>query len=343
MSVNMDSGFAYDMNGLQQLKNSAGKDPSKGLKEASKQFEAYFLTQMLKTMRATVDKSGMLDSSATEMYTEMLDAQLAQKMASRGMGLSDQIQRDMRAKGIIPTDPRELQENLVAGIPKAAPRQLLGGLNTQRLLNVNVPDVGDRAGQRVAGASEQSGQPRNPFSSRYASMERAPHVTAFLNRMERPALMAGAESGVHPSLILAQAALETGWGKERIQTRSGADSHNIFGIKAGDYWKGPTTEVMTTEFVDGQAEKRVERFRVYGSDEEAFSDYARLLSKNPRYQGVVNVQSGEAAAVAIQRAGYATDPEYAKKLIAVMGNIGQLTVKSNLAMVDEAPFGSNIW
>lgn len=342
MSISMDNGFAYDLNGLQQLKNTAGQDPSKGLKEASKQFEAYFLTQMLKTMRATIPKSP-LDSSATEMYTEMLDAQLAQKMASRGMGLAEQIQRDMRAKGMIPTDPREMQENLVAGIPKAAPRQLLGNLNTQRLLNVNVPDLGEKSNRRVAGAVEQENQPENPFARRFSNAERAPHVTAFLNRMERPAVMAGAESGVHPSLILAQAALETGWGKERIPTRSGADSHNIFGIKAGDYWNGPTTDVMTTEYVDGQPQKRVERFRVYSSDEEAFSDYARLLSKNPRYQGVVNARSGEAAAVAIQRAGYATDPEYASKLISVMSNIGQISVKSAVVQAEEIPFGSNIW
>ena len=133
---------------------------------------------------------------------------------------------------------------------------------------------------------------------------------------------ASAASGVPAELILAQAALETGWGRNRIVTAGGADSHNLFGIKAGADWRGPSTEVRTTEYVDGQPQTQVERFRVYDSYAAAFTDYARLLGGNPRYAGVVNAPSAEQAAYALQRGGYATDPAYADKLIGVMQMIG---------------------
>mgnify|MGYP006359681803 FL=1 len=344
MSMTTDNSPAFDVNGLQRLKTTASQGEGKGLKQATQQFEAYFLTQMFKSMREGGIKSDLIESKTTDMYTEMLDAQYAQKIATtgKGIGFADQIQKSMQAKGMLPTDPMELQENLIAGIPRAVPRAL-GGLNAQRVLNIAPSEPGVRSVVPKVDSDEASGGSGNPFSQRFATVERAPHVTAFVYRMAKPALVASEVSGVHPSLIMAQAALETGWGREKITTRSGADSHNTFGIKAGDYWKGPTTDVMTTEFVDGQAQKRVERFRVYASDEESFSDYARLMSQNPRYRGVINARSGEAAAVAIQQAGYATDPEYANKLISVMNNIGKLTPATKVAAAREVPFGSGVW
>lgn len=344
MSMTTDNSLAFDVNGLQRLKATAGQDQSKGLKQATQQFEAYLLTQMFKSMRESGIKSDLVESKTTDMYTEMLDAQYAQKMATtgKGMGFAEQIQRDMRAKGMIPTDPRESQENLIAGIPKAVPRAL-GGLNNQRVLNVTFPETGERLLVTKVVNDEATREGGNPFAQRFSNSERAPHVTAFVNRMTRPAQVASEVSGVHPSLIMAQAALETGWGREKLTTRTGADSHNIFGIKAGDYWQGPTTDVTTTEYIDGQAQKRVERFRVYSSDEESFCDYARLMSQNPRYRGVVNARTGEAAAMAIQNAGYATDPEYANKLISVMNNIGQLMPAAKVASAQEVPFGSSLW
>jgi flagellar protein FlgJ len=295
-------------------------------------------------MRESGIKSDLVESKTTDLYTEMLDAQYAQKMATtgKGMGFAEQIQRDMRAKGMIPTDPREAQENLVAGIPRTVPRAL-GGLNNQRVLNVSLPDNGARPLVTKVDSDEATREGGNPFAQRFSNSERAPHVTAFVNRMARPAQVANAVSGVNTSLIMAQAALETGWGREKLPTRSGADSHNIFGIKAGEYWQGPTTDVVTTEYVDGQAQKRVERFRVYGSDEESFCDYARLIGQNPRYRGVVNARTGEAAAMAIQQAGYATDPEYANKLISVMNNIDQLMPATKVASAQEVPFGASVW
>jgi flagellar protein FlgJ len=115
--------------------------------------------------------------------------------------------------------------------------------------------------------------------------------------------------------MLGQAGHETGWGKHEIRQKGGAPSHNLFGIKAGASWTGKVAEVTTTEYVDGVAQKRVARFRAYDSPAESFKDYARLISQSPRY-AKAREQTGSVYAYAsgLQKAGYATDPQYAAKL-----------------------------
>ena len=153
--------------------------------------------------------------------------------------------------------------------------------------------------------------------------ESAPdHVQVFMNKLAAPAQAASRSTGVPADLILAQAALETGWGRHEIAAADGGNSHNLFGIKAGSRWQGPTTEVATHEYLDGQRTRVTDSFRVYDSFEEAFTDYARLIGDNPRYAGVAAAASPEQAARALQEGGYATDPAYADKLIAVMQTLG---------------------
>jgi len=129
-------------------------------------------------------------------------------------------------------------------------------------------------------------------------------------------------SGIPAAFMVAQAAHETGWGKKTIRMADGSNSFNLFGIKAGPGWKGATTQVTTTEYIDGQARKLPQAFRAYSSYEESFADYARLMKTSPRYRGVVasasasgNTAPGaQGFAQGLQRAGYATDPAYADKL-----------------------------
>ena len=119
--------------------------------------------------------------------------------------------------------------------------------------------------------------------------------------------------------MISQAALETGWGRRDIRNADGSTSHNLFGIKAGASWKGPVAEVVTTEYIDGRAQKVTARFRAYSSYAESFADYARLMKTNSRYAPVI-AHGGTAAGFAqnLQRAGYATDPAYADKLTRVI-------------------------
>ncbi len=144
-----------------------------------------------------------------------------------------------------------------------------------------------------------------------------PHVQSFILKHDGAAKAAEAATGIPASFMIAQAAHESGWGKREILNKDGSSSHNIFGIKAGSNWNGPVAEVQTTEYVDGKAVKVTAKFRAYASHEEAFKDYAKLISGNDRYRDVVakaNTGSAEGFAKGLQKAGYATDPDYATKL-----------------------------
>ncbi len=127
------------------------------------------------------------------------------------------------------------------------------------------------------------------------------------------------ETGIPASFMVAQAAHETGWGKKAIRMADGSNSFNLFGIKATADWKGATTKIVTTEYIDGQARKLSQTFRAYSSYEASFADYARLMKTSPRYRDVVaNAHSAQDFAQGLQRAGYATDPGYADKLSRVI-------------------------
>lgn len=143
------------------------------------------------------------------------------------------------------------------------------------------------------------------------------HVQSFIQQHDASAKAASAATGIPASFMVAQAAHESGWGKREIVGADGSKSHNIFGIKATPGWTGKTVDVRTTEVINGQAVKVTAKFRAYGSYDEAFKDYARLITSNDRYAKVVaQAQNGNAAGFArgLQQAGYATDPAYAEKI-----------------------------
>ena len=127
-----------------------------------------------------------------------------------------------------------------------------------------------------------------------------------------------AATGIPAAFMVGQAAHESGWGKREILHADGSPSYNLFGIKAGGSWQGPVAEITTTEYVGGQPQKVVAKFRAYASYEESFRDFARLMQNSPRYQGVLGADTANEYASTLQRAGYATDPAYADKLTRVI-------------------------
>ncbi|ENI3959017.1 flagellar assembly peptidoglycan hydrolase FlgJ [Salmonella enterica] len=149
----------------------------------------------------------------------------------------------------------------------------------------------------------------------------------FLARLSLPARLASEQSGVPHHLILAQAALESGWGQRQILRENGEPSYNVFGVKATASWKGPVTEITTTEYENGEAKKVKAKFRVYNSYLEALSDYVALLTRNPRYAAVTTAATAEQGAVALQNAGYATDPNYARKLTSMIQQLKAMSEK----------------
>ena len=148
----------------------------------------------------------------------------------------------------------------------------------------------------------------------------------FVRTLWPHAQRASSQIGVDPHALVAQAALETGWGKSVPSQSGGASSFNLFGIKAGSSWGGATTNVPTLEFEEGVAVRRVERFRAYASPADSFNDYAALIGNNPRYASAVGAGGDVATfASALQEGGYATDPDYARKVVAVADEVRSLT------------------
>lgn len=362
MSLDTTGGqFALDMQGLQRLKHSARQDPSQGVRGAAEQFEALFIQMMLKSMRDAVPTTGLIDSKQTEFYQSLLDQQWSQTMASRGIGLADSLVAQLERSGMVSAPPQQgsAVDELIAGIPRGAPRPLQDALrpdadsgdeekheaasadsaepasppaNFLEALETTAAGFMDRMAAVPAAEQQALGDARsepapavNASGGASSRGESAPdHVQAFLDRLTGPAQAASRKTGVPAELILAQAALETGWGRHEIATADGRNSHNLFGIKAGSQWQGPTTEITTHEYLNGQRTRVSDSFRVYGSFEEAFTDYARLIGDNPRYARVTTAPSAEQAARELQAGGYATDPAYADKLIAVMNTLGPM-------------------
>ncbi|WP_018411158.1 flagellar assembly peptidoglycan hydrolase FlgJ [Methyloversatilis thermotolerans] len=141
---------------------------------------------------------------------------------------------------------------------------------------------------------------------------------AFIDRIRPLANEAASRLGVAPELVMAHAALESGWGRSPVRSSDGRSTFNLFGIKAGANWQGERVTAMTTEHVDGEDVGMQDTFRSYPDARSAFGDYARLLSENPRYASALNA-GGDAHAFAqgLARGGYATDPAYADKLARV--------------------------
>jgi len=329
--------LASDVRSLDALKSGAGSDPKGAVRQAATQFEALFMQMVLKSMRDSVPKSGMFEGPGADVYQGMLDTQFAQAMTGRPGGLSDLIAKQlMRAMKVDDADGTD-----AAGVgvpPRLAPKVSADGLMRSLLAQ-----DGQRAGateddepslfptglQRAMTAAAQAraaaSVPRREAAEAASASEAlgagdtraragtAP--TAFVDRMWGPAAAAERETGVPAGFIVGQAALESGWGRQELRRADGAPAFNLFGIKAGAGWKGESIEATTTEWVDGRPVKTVERFRAYASYQDAFTDWARLMTSNPRYAGVLQAGGSiESFASNLQRAGYATDPDYASKL-----------------------------
>ena len=264
------------------------------------------MQMVLKSMREATPSDGMFSSQQEKMYTSMLDQQLAQNLSGRGVGLAEAMFAQLnRATGGADVPPAALPADKQSGLTGAAvPRAPLPAPPPAASV-ARPPDLSLYETATAQATLSRSALPQA-------------HVEQFVSRMLPAAQRASDATGVPAQLILAQAALESGWGRREIRTEDGQTSHNVFGIKADRSWKGPVVEAVTTEYVNGVAQKGRASFRAYGSYDEAFSDYARFLATNPRYANVLSTQDPAEAAHGLQRAGYATDPQYGGKLVRIM-------------------------
>jgi peptidoglycan hydrolase FlgJ len=277
-SLGMQQALSADpssLNGLKYQATQSGDQGKAALKQAAKQFEALFMREVIKSMREATMKSGMLEGQGSSLGNDLLDQQFAVQMSGLPGGLSSAIERQLS---------QQISDRRAAssGEPVAAETTMAPSSS---------------AGSTVSRASGNARQ------------------AEFVSRHSQAAQAVSRDSGIPASYMIGQAGHETGWGKSEIRHADGSPSYNLFGIKATGGWKGKVAEVRTTEYTNGAPQKTTAKFRAYDSYEEAFRDYARLISKSPRYDQVMDqLDSVQGFASGLQKAGYATDPRYAAKL-----------------------------
>ncbi|HEX3382307.1 MAG TPA: flagellar assembly peptidoglycan hydrolase FlgJ [Paraburkholderia sp.] len=318
----LTSRFALDVQGFGALSAQAKASPQAGMKMAAQQFDAVFTQMMLKSMRDATPQDGPFDSHDTATFTSMMDQQMAQQLSKKGIGVADAMLKQlMRNQGM-----QVGGANGAAGGLAGMANALGGGSGGDEGQSAALNALARAYGNAQANGQLALGRPYSANSALTPPVRgdgSSPKVDAFVDKLAAPAQAASAATGIPARFIIGQAALESGWGKSEIKKTDGSTSHNVFGIKAGNDWTGKTVSTVTTEYVNGKPHRTVEKFRAYDSYEEAMTDYASMLKSNPRYAQVINSSRDvNGFANGMQRAGYATDPHYAKKLMSIMQKMG---------------------
>lgn len=303
-----DAAIYTDLNRLNRLKMGEQRDSEENIRQVAQEFEALFIAQMLKAMRSANDvmaEGNMFNSNESKTYRDMHDQQLSVTLSQgRGIGLADVLVRQM--------------SEMDQGRPRANP-----------FPDMQVtPVVSDKPA-----AAQQQELPvlrRNAALGSYAQIQQQVPVEHksgfaspqdFIETMLPLARKAASRIGVAPQYLVAQAALETGWGKHLLRDDNGNSMNNLFGIKAHG-WQGPSAAATTSEYVDGEKRTEQAQFRQYQSFAQSFDDYVDFLTSNPRYQEALKVADNPERYVReLQRAGYATDPGYADKIRRIAGQM----------------------
>ncbi|MCC2523311.1 flagellar assembly peptidoglycan hydrolase FlgJ [Vibrio coralliilyticus] len=298
-----DIGFIHDIANLDKLRQKAvGGDENsekEALTAAAKQFESIFTSMLFKSMRDanSTFESGLMDSQNQQFYRQMMDEQMASELSSSGsLGLADMIVAQLTSGSV---------EN-----PNAASREADFEALMNKIDNVR---QSRRENAELAPVTTAASTPTS-----FESPE------SFVTSMKPYAEKAARALGVDSSLLLAQAALETGWGQKVVSNGRGS-SNNLFNIKADKSWGGDKVATQTLEYHQGVPVKEKAAFRSYSNFEESFNDYVRFLNDNPRYTMALRHQGNNEQFIhGIHQAGYATDPQYASKVLRVKAQIDQM-------------------
>jgi len=349
-----------DLSGFNQLRAQAKGDDKAALPKVARQFEAIFTQMMLKSMReanASFGDNDVGDSQQGKAYRDLFDQQLSLSLSqgNNGLGIARMLVRQLGGKdaGSKPapaTDNKALLASVAAGaLPGAAAASLFGPLaagaeaGTRALLHLGENAAGQ--GDGLLPLTADANAPQGWRATLGELAQGAVNVVSkfipgdpagFVRAMAPHAQAAADKLGVSVRALLAQAALETGWGKHLPHRHDGSSSFNMFGIKAGGSWDGDKVSVPTLEYEGGVAVRKRDNFRAYDNPSQAFADYARMLADNPRYaQALGKGENIAGFAHALSRGGYATDPSYAAKITAI-ANSPQM--REALAALDAGTF-----
>jgi len=292
-----------DLQGLQSIKQLGQVDEGAALTEVSKQFESILVNMMLKNMRSATNvfsEGSYLGGDQVSFYQEMLDDQWSVELTrGAGLGFAEPMSRQLSGEKAVSKDS-DLS---------TAPMSIEEVLSSARITK--------QRSEFVAPVSTGVALPNTNASSSIAPRFDSPE--AFVKGLYESAQQAAKTLGVEPSTLLAQSALETGWGQHLPSGKDGQHGFNLFGIKADARWNGPVTKVDTLEYFSGQPIKVNAAFRQYDSFEQSFNDYAEFVSSQPRYQPALEKVNDAAGYIqALQEAGYATDPKYAEKVQGIL-------------------------
>lgn len=281
-----------DFSQFAKLKNEAKDKSPEAIKKVAQQFEALFITNILKQMRSAKLADTIFDSDQSKTYNEMYDQQLAQHLAGKpGVGLADLIVKQLSPKAANP-QPQTLEDYL-----------------NNPVALVKTPD-----GKIYPSGTFFDDDDEMAFKNKHS----APIQSAvdFVKQVSPYAKQAARLLGVDPNALIAQAALESGWGHAVIKNIDGSNTYNLFNIKADRSWRGKQAQVSALEFDGGIARKISSGFRSYASYQESFNDYVHFIKNNPRYEAALSKANNTAQYMReLQRAGYATDPDYANKVL----------------------------
>ncbi|MEH6564877.1 MAG: flagellar assembly peptidoglycan hydrolase FlgJ [Halopseudomonas sp.] len=345
MSISNSSLNYTDLNSVSQLKSGAKANSPENIRKVAEQFESLFVNMMVKSMRdanAVFAEGNPLNTPQTRHYQDMYDNQLSIHLAeSKGLGMTDALMRQLspQSSGAAQTSGSG-KAQAVEGVDQSAllaRRRLAISTNysewaqrhaqqsatgTPAATGSAVKDERSLAdtwqplrGLQASARSAASSASVQALSAETAGRTRFANADEFVETMLPMAEKAAARLGVDPHYLVAQAALETGWGKSIIKGSDGASSYNLFGIKSHGGWQGESASVMTTEFRNGVAGKERAAFRSYDSWEQSFEDYVNFLETNGRYQQALSSTANpDSFFRELQQAGYATDPQYASKV-----------------------------
>jgi len=332
-----NAGSYHNVQNLQQLK-AGGKNSPESIAEIGRQFESLLAHQMLKAMRSATQvwsEDSMFSSERVAFYQQMMDDQLSLELTrGQGLGLAKQFANEigtqyqqLAPKADSETESKNLVGQLgfdlnVGGLLRRT-EKLPMSLEYKTQLNSAQKNSEQLAGQKLEQTlvSTPSALTTSPAEQGKKQPQFFASPEAFIETMREPANTAAKMLGVATEVLLAQAALESGWGNKTIRNDAGKSSFNLFGIKADSRWQGEVAEVKTLEYFAGAPVNVNAKFRSYNSYAESFSDYVNFIQSNNRYQNVsANPQQYPQA---LQQAGYATDPHYADKIESIMQRLGQ--------------------
>ncbi len=317
MSAAIDANVYTDPQGLAQLRQQARADGDQQspetLRKVAGQFEALFIQQMLKTMRDSSLSEGLMDNDQTKFYQGMFDQQISLEMTrGKGLGLADMLVRQLGGDSAanVPDKIREPADPFLGPAMAARRPPSPAYMHAQVRAAAAAADVAE-AGTANGLAADNVAAPLDKPQRNWRPANQSEFVAELWPHAEHVAQ----KLGVDPKILLAQAALETGWGQHIMQRRDGSSSHNLFGIKADSRWNGDQVSHRTVEFRHGVLQREQASFRAYASPGSSLSDYADFIRNNPRYENALGSSNPARYVTELQRAGYATDPAYARKIM----------------------------